>query len=127
MSIDGLIDTGGAQTVQPIQFDIGGEDMDGVITISDWDEEIEDISFVFLVPLRSLCLSFPVSIPPVSVCFPMLIGCFQMSRMCLALCQTLLSLLEYFKLFLVVMADFLIFLCNSHQSLCDEEEFLSPG
>ena len=100
--------------------------MDGVITISNWDEEIEDVSFVFLIALRSLLLLFPVSIPSVCVCFPMLVGCFQMSCVCFVLCQILPSLLEYFKLFLIVVADFLIFLHNSCQSLCNEEEFLPP-
>ena len=34
MSVDGLIDAGGAQAVQPVLFDVRGEDMDGTITIS---------------------------------------------------------------------------------------------
>ena len=127
MSIDGLVDADGAQTVQPVQLDIGGKDMDGVVSISDWDEEVKDISFIFFIPLGSLCLSFPVSIPPVSVYFPVLIGCFQMSHVCLMLCQVLSLLLEYFQLFLIVVADFLILLRNSCQSLHDEEEFLSSG
>ena len=125
MSIDGLIDAGGAQTVQPLQFDIGGKDMDCMVAISDWDEEIEDISFIFFIPLRFLSFSFPLGIPPVSVHFPVLIGCLQVSHMCLMLCQILLSLLENFELFLVVAADFLIFSHNSCQSLHEEEELLS--
>ena len=125
MSVDGLIDADGAQAVQPIMFDIGGEDMDGLVAISDWDEKVEDISFVLFIALWSSCLPFPVSIPLVSVHLPVLIGCFQMSCMCLALCQIFSSLAEYFKLFLIVVANFLIFSHNSHQSLCNEEEFLS--
>ena len=127
MPVDGLVNASSAQAVQPIQFDIGGKDMDGVVSISDWDEEIEDVSFVLLIPLGSLCLPLPVGIPPISILFPMLIGCFQVSHVCLMLCQLLPSLLECFKLFLIVLANFLIFLCNSCQSLCDEEEFLSSG
>ena len=127
MPVDGLVDAGSAQAVQPIQFDIGGEDMDGVVSISDWDEEIEDVSFILLIPLGSLCLPLPVGIPPVGILFPMFIGCFQVSCVHLALCQLLPLLLECFELFLIVSADFLIFLCNSCQSLCDEEEFLSSG
>ena len=127
MSIDGFIDADGTQTVQPIQFDIGGKDMDGVVSISDWDEEIEDISFIFFIPIRSLCLSLPVGVPPVGVHLPVLIGRFQASHMCLMFCQILSLLSEYFKLFLAVAADFLIFLCNSCQSLHDEEEFLPSG
>ena len=126
MPVDGLVDASSAQAVQPIQFDIGGEDMDGVSTISNLDEEIEDISFVLFIPFRSLLLSLPVSIPPVSVRFPVLISCFQTSCMHLMLCQIFSLLAEYFQLFLIVMADFLILLCNSCQSLHDEEEFFSP-
>ena len=99
--------------------------MDGVVAVSDWDEEIEDVSFIFFIPLGSLCLPFPVSVPPVSFRFPVLIGCFQASHMCLALCQILSSLMEYFQLFLIVVADFLVLLRNSCQSLHNEEEFLS--
>ena len=113
MLVDGLINTDSAQTVQSIQLDIGGKDMDGGIAISDWDEEIKDISFILFIPFWPSCLPFPVSVPPVSVCFPVLIGCFQMSCMCLTLCQVLSSLAEYFQLFLIVAADFLILLHNS--------------
>ena len=127
MPVDGLIDTNGAQAVQSIQLDIGGKDMDGVIAISDWDEEIKDISFVFLIPFWSSCLLFPVSVPPISVCFPVFVGHFQMSRMHLMLCQVLSSLAEYFQLFLIVVANFLILLCNSCQPLHDEEKFFSSG
>ena len=126
VSVDGLVDAKGAQTVQSIQFDVGSEDMDGMISVSDWDEEIEDVSLVLFVALRSLLLPLPVSAPSVCVHFPMLVGGFQMSRMCFMLCQILPLLLEYFKLFLIIAADFLIFSCNSCQSLRDEEEFLSP-
>ena len=127
MSIDGFINADGTQTVQPVQFDIGGEDMDGVVSISDWDEEIKNVSFIFFIPVRSLCFSLPVGVSPVSVRLPVLVGRFQVSCMRLMLCQILPLLLEYFELFLVVMADFLIFLHNSCQSLCDEEEFLPSG
>ena len=96
-----------------------------MISISDQDEEVEDISFVLLIALRPLHLSFPVSVLSVHVCFPMLIGCFQTSCMHFAFCQILPLLLEYFKLFLIVMANFLIFSHNSCQSLRYEEEFLS--
>ena len=126
MSIDGLVNTDGAQTVQPFLLDIGGEDMDGVITISDWDEEVKDISFIFLIPLQSLCLLVPIGIPPVSVSFPVLVGFFQLSHMCLTLFQILPLLLEYFQLPLVISADFLILACNSSQSLHNEEELFSP-
>ena len=96
-----------------------------MISISDWDEEIEDISLIFFIALWSFSFSIPIGVPPICVCLPVLIGCFQMSCVCLTLCQIFSSLLEYFELFLVVAADFLIFLCNSCQSLCDEEEFFS--
>ena len=127
MLIDGLVNANSSQTVQSFLFDIGGNDMDGVITVSDWDEEVEDISFIFLIPLWSLCLPVPVGIPPISVSFPVLIGFFQPSHMCLTLCQILPLLLEYFQLSLVVLADFLILVHNSSQSLCNEEEFFPFG
>ena len=123
--VDRLIDADGAQTVQPIQFDIGGKDMHGVIAVSNWDEEVEDIAFVFLITLWSLSLPFPGSIPLLSVFLPVLIGCFQVSCMRLMLGQLVSSLLECFELPLIVMADFLIFLCNSCQPLCDEKELFS--
>ena len=100
--------------------------MDSVISISDWDEEIEDISLVFFIALRSLLLPLPIGVPLVRVCLPMLVGCFQVSHVCFTLFQIFPSLLEYFKLFLIIAADFLIFLHNSCQSLRNEEEFLSP-
>ena len=127
MSVDGLIDASSAQAIQPILFDVGGKDMDGMITISNWDEEVKDVSFILFIPLQSLCLPFPGSIPPVSVSLPVLIGFFQMSHMHLMLCQILSLLAEYFQLFLIVMANFLILLSNSCQSLHNELEFLSSG
>ena len=101
--------------------------MHGVVTIGDWDEEVKDVPFVFLIALWPLTLLFPRSIPPVCVLLPVLVGSFQVSRTCLMFCQIFSSLSEYFKLFLIVAADLLIFSCNSCQSLCDEEEFLSCG
>ena len=62
MLVDGFINTDSAQAVQSVQLDIGGEDMDGIITIRDWDEEIEDISFILFIPFRSSCLPLPVSV-----------------------------------------------------------------
>ena len=124
MLIDGLIDTNSAQAVQSVQLDIGGED---IIAVSNWDEEIEDVSFILFISFWSLCLPLPVSIPPVSVCFPVLIGHFQMSCMHFALCQILSLLAECFQLFLIVMADFLILSRNPCQSLHNEEEFFSAG
>ena len=99
--------------------------MDGVIAVSDWDEEIEDISFVFLIPLWSSCLPIPVSVPPIGVHFPVLIGHFQMSHVHLTFRQVLSSLAEYFQLFLIVAAYFLILSHNSCQSLCNEEKSFS--
>ena len=124
MVVDGLVDTDGAQTVEPIQFDVGGENMHGVIAIRDWDEEIEHISFIFLISFWCLPSSLPLHIPSVGVFRPVLVDFFQTSRMHLVLCQLVALLLEYFELFLVVAANFLIFSHNSRQSLCNEEEFL---
>ena len=95
-----------------------------MVTISDWDEEIKDISFIFLISLWSLCLCIPVSEPLVIVCLPVLIGRLKVSHVCLMLCQIFSSLVEYFQLFLIVAANFLILLHSSCQSLCNEEEFL---
>ena len=127
MPVDGLIDANGAQAVETVQFDVGGEDMHGVVTIRDWNEEIKDVSFILLISLRSLPSSLPLRVPPVGVFGPVLVGFFQASCVRLMLCQVITSLLENLKLFLVVTADFLIFACNLSQSMCDEEEFLPPG
>ena len=99
--------------------------MHGVIAISDWDEEIKDVSFVFLITLWSFSLPFPSGVPPIGVFLPVLIGCFQMSHVRLMLGQLISSLLECLKLPLVVVADFLIISCNSCQSLRDEKELFS--
>ena len=125
MPVDRLINADGAQAVEPIQFDVGGKDVHGVIAIRNWDEEIKDVSFVFFIPLWSLFSSLPSCVLSISVLLPVLIGFFQVSCMCLMLCQVLTSLLEYFELFLIVLADFLIFSRNSCQSLHDEEELHS--
>ena len=122
--IDGLVDADGAQAVEPIHFDVGGEDMHGVIAIRNWDEKVKDVAFIFLISLRCLASSLPFHVPSVGIFFPVLIGFFQASRMHLTLCQIFTSLFEGLKLFLIVTADLLIFSCNSRQSLRDEEEFL---
>ena len=127
MPVDRLVNADGAQAVEAIQLDIGGKDMHSVVTIGDWDEEIKDISFIFLISLRCLPSSLPLRVPPVSILSPMLVGFFQASRICLMLCQIVALLFEDFELFLIVAADFLILACNSSQSVCNEEEFLSPG
>ena len=125
--INRLVDTDSAQAVETIQLDIGGKDVHGVVTVGDQDEEVKDISFVFLIPLRGLPFSFPLRVPPVSVFGPVLVGFFQASHVRLMLCQIVASLLENLELFLVVATNFLIFACNLSQSSCDEEEFLPPG
>ena len=124
--VDRLIDANGAQAVETIQLDVGGEDVHSVVTIGDWDEEIKDISFILFISLRGLSPSLPLHIPPVSVFSPVFVGFFQASRVRLMLCQIVTSLFENLELFLVVTANFLIFACNSSQSMCDEEEFLPP-
>ena len=121
MPVDGLVDANGAQAVEPIHFDVGGEDMHGVIAVRNWDEKVKDISFIFLIPLRCLASSLPLCISLVSIFFPMFIGFFQMSCVCLMLCQIFTSLFEGLELFLIVVADLLIFLRNSCQSLHNEE------
>ena len=109
VTVNGLIDADGAQTVESVQFDVGGEDMHGMIAIRNWDEEVKHISFIFLIPFWHLPSSLPFHIPSVSIFCPVFVGFFQMSHMCLTFCQLVTPLLEYFKLFLVIAADFLIF------------------
>ena len=106
-------------------FDIGGEDMDGVIVISDWDEEIRDVAFIFLISLWPLLLLIPVHEPFIIVSLPVLVGFFKASCICLALCQSFSLLLEYFQLFVVALSDFHILLHNSCQYLGNVEELLS--
>ena len=127
MPINGLINTNGAQAVEPVHFDVWGKDMHSVVTVGDWDEEIKDVAFILLVTLRSSTLLLPFCVPSVCVFLPVLVGGFQVSHTRLMLCQIFSSLLEYFELLLIVMADLLIFACNSCQSLHNEEELLSPG
>ena len=122
--VDGLVDTSGAQAVEAIQLDVRGKDVHGVVTIGDRDEEIKDISFVFLVPLGCSSFPLPFLIPLVSVFGPMLVGFFHASHIHLALCQIVTLLLEDLELLLIVMANFLTFVCNFSQSMCNEEEFL---
>ena len=101
--------------------------MHGVVTVGDGDEEVEDVPFVLLISFWCLSSPLPFHVPPISVFCPVFVGFFQASCMCLTLCQIIASLFEGLKLFLRVVTDFLIFLCNSHQSLHDEEKFLSTG
>ena len=124
--IDGLVDTDGAQAVETIELDVGGEDMHGVVTIRDRNEKVKDISFIFFIPLRGLPSSLPLRVSLVGVFSPVLVGFFQVSHVHLTLCQIIASLFEDLELLLVVTANFLIFACNSSQSMCDEEEFLPP-
>ena len=83
MPVDGLIDAGGAQAVEAVQFDVRGKDVHGVVTVEDRDKEIKDVSFVFLIPLRCSSSPLPFLIPPVSVFGPMLVGFFHASHVCL--------------------------------------------
>ena len=124
MMVNGLIDTNSAQTVESVQFDVGGKNVHGVIAIRDWDEEVKHVSFIFLISLWHLPSSLPFRVPLVGVFCPVFVGFFQASHVCLAFCQIITPLLEYLNLFLVVMADFLILSCNSSQSLRNEEELL---
>ena len=125
MPVDRLTDTSGAQAVQPIMFDEGGKDMYGVVAISDWDEEIRDVTFIFLIPLWSLLLLVPVAESLVIVCLPVFIGFFKASHVCLVLSQSLSVLPEYFQLFVIAAADLLVLSHNSCQSLGNMEEFFS--
>ena len=127
MPVDGFTNASGAQAVQTFELDEGGKDMYSVITISDWDEKVEDVSFIFFIPLWALLLLVPVSEPLVAVCFPVFIGFFKVNCIHLALCQSLSSLVEYLQLLLIVAANFLMLLSNSNQPLGDVEEFFPPG
>ena len=53
--VDRLINANGAQAVEAVQLDVGGEDMHGVVAIRDWNEKVEDVAFIFLISLQ--CLS----------------------------------------------------------------------
>ena len=124
MLVDGFINANGTQTVQSIQFDVGGKYVHGVVTVRDGDEEVEDVPFVLFIPFRHLSSPLPFHISLVSVFCPVLVGFFQASRVCLVLCQIITSLFEDLELFLIVAANLLIFSHNSCQSLHSEEEFL---
>ena len=123
LSVDWLADTSSAQTVQAIVFDERGKDMDGMVAVSDWDEEIRDVAFILFIPLWTLVLLVPICEPLITVCLPVFIGFFQVSCIHLMLCQSLSLLLEYFQLFMVAVTGLFIFSCNSCQSLSNVEEF----
>ena len=123
VSVDKLADASGAQAVQAFKLDVGGEDMYGMIAVSDWDEEIKDVSFIFLIPLWASLFLVPVSKPLVTVCLPVLVGFFKASCIHLALCQSLSLLAEYFQLLVVVTANLFMLLSNSCQPSGDVEEF----
>ena len=122
MSVDWLINTSGAQTVQAIVLDERGENMDGMIAVSDWDEEIGDVAFVLFVPLWTSVLLVPICKPLVIVSLPVFVGLFKVSHICFMLCQSFSLLSEYFQLFMVAVTDFSVLLHNSCQSLSDVEE-----
>ena len=122
--VDRLTDAGSAQAVKALELDEWGEDVDHGVTIGDQDEEVKHVSFIFLIPLRSLHLSLPGFIPPVCVGLPVLIGFFQVSSMCLTFCQIFSVLAEYFQLLLVVVANFFMLSSNTGQPLSNVEEFL---
>ena len=124
MSVDWFANPGSAKAVQSIVFDVGGKDIYGVITISNWDEEITDVAFIFLIPLWPSLLLVPVSKSLVIVHLPVFIGFFQASHIHLTLCQIFCLLPEYFQLFIVALSDLCILLCNSCQSLGNVEELL---
>ena len=125
MPVDGFANASSTQAVGAIKLDVGGKHMYGVVAISDWDEKVKDIAFIFLISLWALHLLVPVSKLLVAVCLPVLIGFFQVSCICLTLCQSLSSLAEYFQLLAIVTADLLVLLSNSCQALGDVEEFLT--
>ena len=125
--VDGLINANSAQAVEAVQLDVGGKDVHGVVTIGDQNEEIKDVSFIFLISLRCLPSSLPLHVPLVGVFGPVLVGFFQASHICFVFCQIVASLFEDLELFLIVAANFLILVRNSSQSMCNEEEFLPPG
>ena len=52
LPINWFANPSGAEAVQSVMFDVGGEDMYGVITVSDWYEEVRDIAFIFLISLQ---------------------------------------------------------------------------
>ena len=122
LPVDWFADASSAQTVQAVMLDERGKDMDGMITVSDGDEEIRDIAFILFIPLWTSILLVPICEPLVIVSFPVFIGLFKVSCICLMLCQSFSSLSEYFQLLMVAVTDFFVLLHNSCQSLSDVEE-----
>ena len=84
MPVDRLINTDGAQAVEAVQLDVGGEDMHSVVTVGHWDEKVKDVSFILFISLQCLRSSFPLRIPSISVLRPVLIGLFHVSGVRLA-------------------------------------------
>ena len=126
MPVDRLTNASSAQAVESLELDEGGKDMDGMVAVSDWDEEIEDISFILFISFQPLLLLVPVSKPLVVVSLPVFIGLFKVSGVHLMLCQSLSSLAEHFQLLPIVVTDLFVLLSNTGQALSDMEEFLPP-
>ena len=70
MPVDRLTNAGGAQAVQSIELDVGGKDMDDMVTIDDRDEKVKDVSFVFLIPFWPSLFCVPLLELLVVVCLP---------------------------------------------------------
>ena len=94
MPVDRLANAGSAQAVEAVVLDVRGEHMYGVVAVSNQDEEVKDISFIFLVSLQHLSLLVPVNEPLVIVHLPVLVGFFKVSCVCLVFCQIFSLLVE---------------------------------
>jgi hypothetical protein len=86
MAVDRLVHAVHAQAVLSIKLDIGGKDMDGVGTVSNWNKEVGDAPFILLVSLR-LPLAIGVFLELLIVVrLPVLVGFFKTSHVLFTLC-----------------------------------------
>src|SRR5580692_1176009 len=88
LTVDRFVLTVRAQAVLSIKFDVGGKDMDGVGAVSNWNKEVGDAPFIWLVSLRlplviGVLLEFLVAVRLL-----VLVGFFQTSHVLLTLCQS---------------------------------------
>jgi hypothetical protein len=127
VAVNGLVHTVRAQAVLSFKFDVGGEDMDGVGTVSNWNKEVGDAPFILLVSLRlplvvSVFLEFLVMVR-----FSILVGFFQVSCVLFMLCQSISSFFKGGELCVVGLGVGLVLSSNSSQSSCNEDKLFPAG
>jgi hypothetical protein len=125
--VDRFVLTVCAQSVLSIKLDVGGEDVDGVGAVSNWNKEVADAPFILLVSFRLPLVISVFSELLVAVRLPVLVGLFKASCVLFTLRQSVSLFLEGGELGAIGLGIDFILSRNSSQSLGDEDELLSAG